>query len=84
MASRLDFIRLVLGQTPLARIGDDVLFGFATENGKTYRVERCDDLTAGVWATVADNVAGTGSRVLVTDAGAASVPRRFYRVVTLG
>lgn len=83
ISSRLDYINVVLGKTPLAKIGNDVLFGFASESGKRYRVERCDDLTAGAWTTVADNLDGNGGTVLVTDAGAAGLAHRFYRVATL-
>ena len=85
VAARMKFIRLVLGQTALARIGDDVLFGFASENGQSYRVERrTDDPNAdGTWETLADHVAGNGGTVLVTDPGAAGQPRRSYRAVML-
>lgn len=85
VAARLDFLRLILGQTPLARIGADVLYAFPGESGKHYRVERRDDLASGTWETVpgADNLAGSGGPLLVTDPGAASLPRRFYRAVTL-
>lgn len=83
IANRLAFINVVLRNSPLAKVGNDVLFGFGSESGKRYRVERCDDLAAGRWTTLADNVPGNGGTVLITDAGAASLVRRFYRVATL-
>lgn len=85
VAARLDFLKLILGQTPLARIGNDVLYAFPGESGRHYRVERRDDLASGAWETVpgAENVAGSGGPLVVTDPGAAGLPRRFYRSVTL-
>ncbi len=58
---------------------------FTTVEESSYRLERKDDLTATMWITVtnADNVIGTGGVVSASDpdAGAASLPRRSYRVV---
>jgi hypothetical protein len=53
---------------------------FASVNGLTYRVEMTDDLAGGSWATLSNDVAGTGGFLQINDPGAASVPRRFYRV----
>jgi alpha-glucosidase len=61
--------------------GSDLVVSFATVTGKTYRLERSDTLQAGSWATVQDNIAGSGSMVQITDANAAAQPKRFYRVL---
>ena len=53
---------------------------FASVNGMTYRVEMTDDLIGNSWTTLSNSVAGTGSSIQINDPGAASVPRRFYRV----
>jgi len=69
--------------TALARSGNDVRISFVAELGSSYRIERKDDLAAGDWTTVADSLVGTGGVVQVTDPGAASQPKRFYRGFTL-
>ena len=56
---------------------------FNTTTGKLYRVERSEDLVAGIWTTVTNNVAGTGSAIQITDPGAAAQPKRFYRIYLL-
>jgi len=45
-----------------------------------YDVQSSTDLLAGVWSTIASNIPGTGAAVTYTDAAAAAVSRRFYRV----
>ncbi len=59
--------------------GGDVLIGFETEVGLSYRIKSKDAMTTAVWTTVADNVAGTGSIVTVTNLGAGRLPKCFYR-----
>jgi hypothetical protein len=44
-------------------------------------VERSNNLVA--WITLADNLAGTGSNLMVTHTGAFSNAQQFYRVVVL-
>src|SRR5205823_336868 len=65
------------------RAGDNIVVGFISEAGQTYRFERKDSQPAGSWTTVADQIAGSGRLVQVNDPGAASLPTRFYRLVTL-
>jgi hypothetical protein len=72
-----------LGITDTQPVNNDVQVSFATVAGKTYRVERSDTSPAGPWSTVRNNIAGTGGVVQVLDAGGASQPKRFYRVVLL-
>ncbi len=58
----------------------DVGISFATVMAHRYRVERTADLRSGVWAAVAENLAGTGGILQVRDANGTSQPQRFYRV----
>ena len=61
--------------------GSDIQITFQSVSGRTYRVEKTDDLTSNSWTVLADNIVGTGSIMTVTDANALSVPQRFYHVV---
>ncbi len=69
--------------------GNDTVVSFATVAGKTYRVEFSNTLVAGSWSPVltnnvpADNIAGTGGAVQITDTNGALQLHRFYRVVVL-
>jgi hypothetical protein len=47
-----------------------------TTTGKTYRVEGATEIT-GPWSVLADNLAGTGTRLRVVDSSTAA--RKFYR-----
>jgi len=67
----------------IAISGSNLVVSFPTVSGKSYRVERSDTLANGSWTTLSDNIAGTGGVLQVTDVGAASQPKRFYRVVLL-
>jgi len=71
----------VLRITSVVADGNDFAVTFPSVTGKLYAVERNDDLTnpAG-WAAIQTNIPGTGSPVTITDPGAASQPRYFYRV----
>ena len=59
--------------------GNNMVVRFSSEIGQNYRIERKDVLAPGPWTTVADNIPGTGAVVPVTDLGAASQAKRFYR-----
>lgn len=88
ISSRLNWIRSVVDFEPgtdlritnVTTDGADVVLRFATSLGKVYRVEWREAMTAGNWQTLTNGVAGTGAEVGVMDAGAGSLPRRFYRV----
>ena len=60
-----------------------VLIQLNTVNGKSYKVEANNAFPSGPWATVATNIAGTGSLVPVSDPGATGVQGRVYRVTIL-
>ena len=66
--------------TSLVIVGPDVKIGFTTTNNVSYTVEYNNDLVAGSWNTLTNNITGTGGIVTITDSGAAALPRRFYRV----
>jgi hypothetical protein len=51
--------------------------------GQTYSLAAANDLRAPVWTNVATNVTATGSTASWTDASAASVPQRFYKVTSV-
>lgn len=67
----------------VTKSGADMLVKFTTISGKTYRIEYKDDLPAATWTTLIASVSGTGNVVTVTDPGAASLPKRFYRAVEM-
>jgi hypothetical protein len=60
-----------------------LLISFSSAPGKLYRVERSLVTPVGAWNVVADNIAGTGANVQVTDAGGNLNPSCFYQVVVL-
>lgn len=69
--------------TAVERIGVDVRVMFPSAFGFTYRLEFREDLPAGAWNILIDHISGTGSAIQITDPGAATLPRRFYRVSVL-
>jgi len=67
----------------IAFTGQDARLSFATEPGKTYRIERTDNLTSPiVWEPVpgAEAIAGTGALTEALDPAVVSQAQRFYRV----
>ncbi|HEY0548793.1 MAG TPA: immunoglobulin domain-containing protein, partial [Verrucomicrobiae bacterium] len=65
--------------TNVNRSGTTVTFGFQTENGCTYRVEKTDSLSPASWSFL-ENIVGDGSVKIATDPDA-TVPMRFYRII---
>lgn len=70
----------ILTGTETRRAGDDVMVRFTTVSDKTYGVEYRLEVGGGAWTKLPGSVAGTGGIVTYTDANAASLPRRFYRI----
>lgn len=64
----------------IEKIGADIRLRFNTVFGRSYFLENEDGL-AGPWSVMATNIIGDGSSVQAIDAGAASLPHRFYRAV---
>ena len=73
----------LLRLTALARTAAGAEFQFATEAGKTYRLEGTADLTSGQWEVLVDHIAGTGGALQVQDPGALGLQQYFYRIITL-
>ena len=61
----------------------DLLVSFPTVSGQTYRLERNTALIGGQWATVLDNVNGTGGVLVLRVVNAITQSRVYYRVVAL-
>ncbi len=73
--------RLMLGS--LSDNHTDITVGFSSVQGIVYRVEFSDNLAAGSWAFLADQILGTGATIQITDPGAATLTNRFYRLAVL-
>ncbi len=58
-------------------------FQFATEAGKTYRLEGTTDLTSGQWEVLLDHIEGIDGALQVQDPGALGLKQYFYRIITL-
>ena len=63
--------------------GTTLRLSFPTVVGKSYRLERTDDLQINLWTVLADNVVGTGTIAQFSDIPANGSRSRFYRVRTL-
>ena len=63
--------------------GNDAIVQFPSQVGQRYRVEHTDDLVAGPWSVLADNLAGTGATFQVPHPNAISSGSQFYRVLLL-
>ena len=64
--------------------GADKLISLSGVTGITYRIDYADDLvSANRWHTLADQISGTGSPIMITEPGAAALLQRFYRAVVL-
>jgi hypothetical protein len=64
----------------IEKAGPDIRIRFNTLCTKTYSVYKRDDLPTGAWTYLTGGTAGADGMVTVSDPGAASLPRRFYRV----
>jgi hypothetical protein len=51
--------------------------------GTVYRVQYRNNLLAGNWSILADQIVGSGTNLFLPDPGATSVPQRFYRAQVL-
>lgn len=58
----------------------NVALQFSTVSNQFYIIESRDQLTAGPWAMVTNNVPGTGGIVAITNRVSAAISKRFYRV----
>jgi lysophospholipase L1-like esterase len=60
--------------------GTNVVLRFSTVSNQLYVIESRDELTAGSWATVTNDVPGTGGIIAVTNQVSSTLASRFYRV----
>ena len=67
--------------TSIGVVLTNVLVNFTTGSGKVYRVDWRADFTMGAWATLTNGIVGTGGIMTVTNVGAATQPKRFYRLL---
>jgi hypothetical protein len=69
-----------LGIAGIQQVGSDAQISLVTGSNRSYRVDYTTNLVNAIWTTLTNNVAGTGSIVIVIDPGAATNgPTRFYR-----
>ena len=66
--------------TSIKVAGTNVTLSFSTVSNQFYVVESRDDLATGGWATVTNNVPGSGTLVAITNHVPAALEQRFYRV----
>jgi lysophospholipase L1-like esterase len=66
--------------TSISVSGTNVALKFSTVSNQFYVVESRDDLFAGSWAAVTNNVPGTGGIAAITNRVTAAISKRFYRV----
>ena len=67
--------------TAVQVVGQDVRVQFMTASNYTYRVEYATALPTVDWNVLSGNFPGNGTVLWATNFGAASQPRRFYRVL---
>jgi chitinase len=71
------------GMASIQRNGSNLNLSFNSIPLGSYRVQWTSNLTAGVWNTLfTTNITGTGGVMQITDPGAVSDARRFYRIKT--
>jgi hypothetical protein len=70
----------ILTGTETRRAGDDIQVRFTTVSDKTYGLEYRREVGESPWTELPGTIAGTGGIVTYTDANAATLPRRFYRI----
>jgi lysophospholipase L1-like esterase len=66
--------------TSISVAGTNVTLTISTASNQLYLVESRDDLTAGAWATVTNNLPGTGGIITLVNRVPAGLQSRFYRV----
>jgi hypothetical protein len=77
-----DDVEPVLALLRLERLGDAWRVRFSSAAGKSYRLQRSETLSSGSWATVTDQIIGTGQTIEVIDSSAPAL-QGFYRVQVL-
>jgi len=70
----------ILTGIEVRKAGDDILVRFTTVSDKSYGVEYRSEVDQVTWTALPGTVVGTGGIATYIDAGAAVLPRRFYRL----
>jgi len=70
----------VLRATEVLPVGNDVFVRFTSTSDKSYGMQYKSNLDASAWITLSGTVHGTGGNASFPDEGAATLPRRFYRL----
>ena len=86
--SSQDVLQLYQSLTPpplpviesLSLVAPDAIISFTTVLNALYEVDYRNDAATGSWMVLTNGLAGTGGILSVTDPGAASLGKRFYRV----
>ena len=79
-SARVDVRALAPRDLAIRLVSTNVRLTYSTISNNLYYVQSTTNLVSGSWSTIASNIAGTGGIVTNVDIGAATVPRRFYRV----
>ena len=66
--------------TAVTPAGTNIQISFTTGTNKVYEIERRDSFNSGNWTVVTNGIVGTGGIMSITDVGAATLPKRFYRL----
>ena len=74
------FVRLGMGILAVTKFGADNLVTVTTYPGTKYTLERATALPTAVWTPIVADFTAVANTTLITDAGAAGVAKRFYRV----
>lgn len=70
-----------LAQANLNLVNGTATFTWTAIAGRAYRLQWCDNLSAGVWNTVGGDIVATNTTVSRADPTLGAAPRRFYRVL---
>jgi hypothetical protein len=75
-------VRIGMGVSAIARVGNDNQVTGTTVAGSRYQLERNDALTStnNVWIVVGTAATASSFTTTFTDTGGASAPKRFYRI----
>jgi spore coat protein A len=66
--------------TGIYKVGTNMHVTFRPASNWLHFVQRRDDVATGAWTSFTNNIPGTGASATISDPGAATRPRRFYRV----
>ena len=68
----------VLTMTEARKSDSNILVRFTSVSDKTYGLQYKDESSGAIWTTLPGLMSGSGGMVTAINAGASSIPRRFY------